>query len=62
MLYSFNFQDDVPDPGAYEALSAFKTNRDKCDFLCRQLIPPFGSRACRFPTILKDDFHVPGTK
>ncbi|XP_072754212.1 uncharacterized protein [Anoplolepis gracilipes] len=53
--------DDVPDPGAYEALSAFKANRDRCDFLCRQLIPsPFGSRACRFPMTLKGDFHVPG--
>ncbi|XP_067207433.1 sperm-tail PG-rich repeat-containing protein 2-like [Linepithema humile] len=52
---------DVPDPGAYEALSAFKTNRDRCDFLCRRLAPPFGSRASRFPVISKGiDFHVPG--
>ncbi|KAL6267561.1 hypothetical protein P5V15_000636 [Pogonomyrmex californicus] len=52
--------DDVPDSGAYEALSAFKANRDRCDFLCRRLAPPFGSRASRFPMIPKDDFHVPG--
>ncbi|XP_026825708.1 sperm-tail PG-rich repeat-containing protein 2-like [Ooceraea biroi] len=55
--------DDGPYPGAYEALSAFKANRDRCDFLCRRLAPPFGSRASRFPTIPKSlDFHVPGTK
>ncbi|KAM0728430.1 Sperm-tail PG-rich repeat-containing protein 2 [Formica fusca] len=53
-------RDDVPDPGAYEALSAFKANRDRCDFLCPELIPSFGSRACRFPMTLESDFHVPG--
>ncbi|XP_018367205.1 PREDICTED: sperm-tail PG-rich repeat-containing protein 2-like [Trachymyrmex cornetzi] len=51
---------DVPDSGAYEVLSAFKANRDRCDFLCRRLAPPFGSRASRFPMIPEDDFHVPG--
>ncbi|XP_070161370.1 sperm-tail PG-rich repeat-containing protein 2 [Polyergus mexicanus] len=53
-------RDDVPDPGAYEALLAFKANRDRCDFLCPELIPSFGSRACRFPMTLESDFHVPG--
>ncbi|KYM78964.1 Uncharacterized protein C4orf37 like protein [Atta colombica] len=52
--------DEVPDSGAYEVLSAFKANRDRCDFLCRRLAPPFGSRASRFPMIPEDDFHVPG--
>ncbi|XP_018397188.1 PREDICTED: sperm-tail PG-rich repeat-containing protein 2-like [Cyphomyrmex costatus] len=52
--------DDVPDSGAYEVLSAFKANRDRCDFLCRRLAPPFGSRASRFPMIPEGDFHVPG--
>ncbi|XP_071567392.1 uncharacterized protein [Temnothorax nylanderi] len=52
--------DDVPDSGAYEVLSAFKANRDRCDFLCRRLTPPFGSRASRFPMIPEDDFRVPG--
>ncbi|KYQ54243.1 Uncharacterized protein C4orf37 like protein [Trachymyrmex zeteki] len=51
---------DVPDSGAYEVLSAFKANRDRCDFLCRRLAPPFGSRASRFPMIPEGDFHVPG--
>ncbi|XP_011691565.1 PREDICTED: sperm-tail PG-rich repeat-containing protein 2-like [Wasmannia auropunctata] len=51
---------DVSDSGAYEVLSAFKANRDRCEFLCRRLAPPFGSRASRFPMILKGDFHVPG--
>ncbi|XP_020279765.1 sperm-tail PG-rich repeat-containing protein 2-like isoform X2 [Pseudomyrmex gracilis] len=52
-------KDDIPDPGAYEALSAFKANRDRCDFLCRRLAPPFGSRASRSTMISKDvDFHV----
>ncbi|KOC61810.1 Uncharacterized protein C4orf37 [Habropoda laboriosa] len=37
----------VPDPGAYEVLTAFKTNRDKCDFLCRRSAPPFGTRSRR---------------
>ncbi|XP_024868958.1 sperm-tail PG-rich repeat-containing protein 2-like [Temnothorax curvispinosus] len=54
--------DDVPDSGAYEVLSAFKANRDRCDFLCRRLTPPFGSRASRFPIIPEDDFRVPGIK
>ncbi|KYN31534.1 Uncharacterized protein C4orf37 like protein [Trachymyrmex septentrionalis] len=49
---------DVPDSSAYEVLSAFKANRDRCDFLCRRLAPPFGSRASRFPMI--PEFHVPG--
>ncbi|KAL0133004.1 hypothetical protein PUN28_000618 [Cardiocondyla obscurior] len=53
------FFDGVPDSGAYEALSAFKANRDRCDFLCRRLVPPFGSHASRFPTISKGDFHPP---
>ncbi|CAK9802167.1 Sperm-tail PG-rich repeat-containing protein 2 [Anthophora quadrimaculata] len=37
----------VPDPGAYEVLTAFKTNRDKCDFLSRRSAPPFGTRSRR---------------
>ncbi|KAG5327879.1 STPG2 protein, partial [Pseudoatta argentina] len=52
--------DEVPESGAYEVFSAFKANRDRCDFLCRRLAPPFGSRASRFPMIPGDDFHVPG--
>ncbi|KAG5315012.1 STPG2 protein, partial [Acromyrmex insinuator] len=52
--------DEVPDSGAYEVFSAFKANRDRCDFLCRRLAPPFGTRASRLPMIPEDDFHVPG--
>ncbi|CAL7943303.1 unnamed protein product [Xylocopa violacea] len=40
---------DVPDSGAYEVLTAFKATRDKCDFLCRRLAPPFGTRSSRLP-------------
>ncbi|XP_011068530.1 PREDICTED: sperm-tail PG-rich repeat-containing protein 2-like [Acromyrmex echinatior] len=53
-------RDEVPDSGAYEVFSAFKANRDRCDFLCRRLAPPFGTRASRLPMIPEDDFHVPG--
>ncbi|KAH0952899.1 hypothetical protein HN011_005760, partial [Eciton burchellii] len=53
--------DDGLDPGAYEVSSAFKANRDKCDFFCQRLAPPFGSRASRFPKKPeKVDFHIPG--
>ncbi|XP_076545822.1 sperm-tail PG-rich repeat-containing protein 2 [Osmia lignaria lignaria] len=50
---------DIPDPGAYEVLTAFKANRDRCDILCRPV--PFGSRISRFPpTPRKDKDHMPG--
>nr|XP_031843844.1 sperm-tail PG-rich repeat-containing protein 2-like [Nomia melanderi] len=45
---------DVPDPGAYDVLTAFKANRDKCDYLSRRLPAPFGSRASRFPKTLRE--------
>ncbi|KAI4494484.1 hypothetical protein M0802_008805 [Mischocyttarus mexicanus] len=51
---------DAPDPGAYEALTSFKANRDRCDFLCRRLAPPFLSRARRVLEITKGiDMTVP---
>ncbi|XP_076280781.1 uncharacterized protein LOC143209259 [Lasioglossum baleicum] len=45
---------DVPDPGAYDVLKAFKANRDKCDY-CRRLHAPFGSRDRRFPKLLREE-------
>nr|XP_012148879.1 PREDICTED: sperm-tail PG-rich repeat-containing protein 2-like isoform X1 [Megachile rotundata]XP_012148880.1 PREDICTED: sperm-tail PG-rich repeat-containing protein 2-like isoform X1 [Megachile rotundata]XP_012148881.1 PREDICTED: sperm-tail PG-rich repeat-containing protein 2-like isoform X1 [Megachile rotundata]XP_012148882.1 PREDICTED: sperm-tail PG-rich repeat-containing protein 2-like isoform X1 [Megachile rotundata]XP_012148883.1 PREDICTED: sperm-tail PG-rich repeat-containing protein  len=45
---------DVPDPGAYEVLTAFKANRDRCDVLRRRA--PFGSRVSRLPRT-QDDKH-----
>ncbi|KAL2716643.1 sperm-tail PG-rich repeat-containing protein 2-like [Vespula squamosa] len=53
---------DAPDPGAYEALTSFKANRDRCDFLCRRLAPPFLSSARRVLEITKGiDMTVPAS-
>ncbi|XP_076657918.1 uncharacterized protein LOC143362023 [Halictus rubicundus] len=45
---------DVPDPGAYDVLKAFKANRDKCDY-CRGLHAPFGSIDRRFPNLPREE-------
>nr|XP_033188842.1 sperm-tail PG-rich repeat-containing protein 2-like [Bombus vancouverensis nearcticus] len=49
----------APDSGAYEVLTAFKANRDKCDFLCPRLAPPFGTRSKRLPKSPRDIKDMP---
>ncbi|XP_017766211.1 PREDICTED: sperm-tail PG-rich repeat-containing protein 2-like [Eufriesea mexicana] len=49
----------APDPGAYEVLTAFKANRDKCDFLCPRMAAPFGTRSVRRLQIARDDKDLP---
>ncbi|CAD1473894.1 unnamed protein product, partial [Heterotrigona itama] len=48
-----------PDPGAYDVLTAFRANRDKCDFLCPRLAPPFGTRSSRLPKSPRDIEDMP---
>ncbi|KAK1126878.1 hypothetical protein K0M31_004499 [Melipona bicolor] len=49
----------APDPGAYDVLTAFRANRDKCDFLCPRLAPPFGTRSSRLPKSPRDVKDMP---